>query len=270
MVDYREILRLKSLNYSQTDIAASVHSSRNTIQEVLSIASALQIQWPLDDDVTNRVLESILYPDRHKKDDERLIPDYPRIHRELAKKGVTLSLLWTEYCMEARNAGKTPYMSTQFNDNYHKWARVSKATMRIQHKPGDTMEVDWAGATIDIYDSVTGEVTPAYLFVAVLSCSCYVYAEICINMKSDTFINCHVHAYEYFGGVTRLLIPDNLKTGITRNTRYETAIPRAYKEMAEHYNTAIVPARVKHPDDLFSRTKKFLNRKSPRRFDGQS
>ena len=243
MVDYREILRLKSLNYSQTDIAASVHSSRNTIQEVLSIASALQIQWPLDDDVTNRVLESILYPDRHKKDEERLIPDYPRIHRELAKKGVTLSLLWTEYCMEARNAGKTPYMSTQFNDNYHKWARVSKATMRIQHKPGDTMEVDWAGATIDIYDSVTGEVTPAYLFVAVLSCSCYVYAEICINMKSDTFINCHVHAYEYFGGVTRLLIPDNLKTGITRNTRYETAIPRAYKEMAEHYNTAIVPAR---------------------------
>lgn len=249
MVDYREILRLKSLNYSQTDIAASVHSSRNTIQEVLSIASALQIQWPLDDDVTNRVLESILYPDRHKKDEERLIPDYPRIHRELAKKGVTLSLLWTEYCMEARNAGKTPYMSTQFNDNYHKWARVSKATMRIQHKPGDTMEVDWAGATIDIYDSVTGEVTPAYLFVAVLSCSCYVYAEICINMKSDTFINCHVHAYEYFGGVTRLLVPDNLKTGITRNTRYETAIPRAYKEMAEHYNTAIVPARVKHPDD---------------------
>ena len=132
MVDYREILRLKSLNYSQTDIAASVHSSRNTIQEVLSIASALQIQWPLDDDVTNRVLESILYPDRHKKDEERLIPDYPRIHRELAKKGVTLSLLWTEYCMEARNAGKTPYMSTQFNDNYHKWARVSKATMRIR------------------------------------------------------------------------------------------------------------------------------------------
>ena len=249
MVDYREILRLKSLDYNQTDIAASVHSSRNTIQEVLSIASALQIQWPLDDDVTNRVLESILYPDRHKKDEERLIPDYPRIHRELAKKGVTLSLLWTEYCMEARNAGKTPYMNTQFNDNYHKWARVSKATMRIQHKPGDTMEVDWAGATIDIYDSVTGEVTPAYLFVAVLSCSCYVYAEICINMKSDTFINCHVHAYEYFGGVTRLLIPDNLKAGITRNTRYETVIPRAYKEMAEHYNTAIVPARVKHPDD---------------------
>ncbi len=249
MVDYREILRLKSLNYTNTDISASVHSSRNTVQEVLSIADALQIKWPLDEDVTNKVLESILYPERHKKDEERLLPDYPRIHRELAKKGVTLTLLWTEYCMEAQSAGKRPYMSTQFNDNYHKWARVTKATMRIQHKPGDTMEVDWAGATISIYDEVTGEATPAYLFVAVLSCSCYVYAEICINMKSDTFINCHVHAYEYFGGVTRLLIPDNLKAGITRNSRFETLISRAYKEMAEHYNTAIVPARVKHPDD---------------------
>lgn len=249
MVDYRDILRLKSLGYTNKDISASVHSSRNTIQEVLCIAEALQIKWPLDNDVSNYELESILYPERHKKDENRLLPDYPRIHAELAKKGVTLSLLWTEYCVEARNAGKQPYMSTQFSENYRKWARVTKATMRIQHKPGDSMEVDWAGATIDIHDEVTGDVTPAYLFVSVLSCSGYVYAEVCPNMKSDAFINCHVHAYEYFGGVTRLLIPDNLKTGITKNTRYETLIPRSYREMAEHYGTAIVPARVKHPDD---------------------
>ena len=158
MVDYREILRLKSLGYTNTDISSSVHSSRNTVQEVLSIAEALNVKWPLDDDVTNIMLEAVLYPERHKKAEERLMPDYPRIHKELAQKGVTLSLLWTEYCMEAKNAGKKPYMSTQFNDNYHKWARVTKATMRIQHKPGDSMEVDWAGATIDIYDDVTGEV----------------------------------------------------------------------------------------------------------------
>jgi len=249
MVDYREILRLKSLNYSNTDISASVHSSRNTVQEVLNIAGALKIKWPLDDDVTNYTLGSLLYPERHKQDDERLLPDYPKIHRELAKKGVTLTLLWTEYCMDAKTVGKKPYMSTQFGDNYHKWARVTKATMRIHHKPGDTMEVDWAGATIDIYDPVTGDAAPAYLFVAVLSCSCYVYAEACTNMKEGTFINCHIHAYEHFGGVTRLLIPDNLKTGVTRNTRYETIIPHAYREMSDHYDTAIVPARVAHPDD---------------------
>lgn len=249
MVDYREILRLKSLSYSNTDIAVSVHSSRNTVQEVLCIATALKVSWPLDDDVSNQDIEKLFYPERAAKNENRLIPDYAKIHRDLAKKGVTLSLLWTEYCVEAAAAGKHPYMSTQFNENYRKWARISKATMRIHRKPGDTMEVDWAGATLVIYDPVTGDTTVAYLFVAVLSCSCYVYAEACRNMQSETFINCHVHAYEYFGGVTRLLIPDNLKTGVTKNTRYETIIPRAYKEMAQHYDTAIIPARVEHPDD---------------------
>ena len=249
MVDYREILRLDNLGYTKKDIASSVHSSRNTVSEVLTLAGNLHVCWPLDDDVTNQSLESLFYPGRNKDNEERLMPNYPKIHSELAKKGVTLTLLWTEYCLEASAAGKKPYMSTQFNDNYRKWARITKATMRIQHKPGDEMEVDWAGGTIDIYDEVTGDISPAYLFIAVLPCSLYVYAELCPNMKSDTFINCHVHAYEYFGGSTRLLIPDNLKAGVTKNTRYVTVIPRAYKEMADHYNTAIVPARVKHPDD---------------------
>ena len=249
MVNYREILRLHSLDYSQRKIAASVFSSRSTIQEVLSLAAALKISWPLSQEVTNSFLETLLYPERVEKSTNRMIPDYPRIHRELAKKGVTLSLLWSEYCAEALAAGKVPYMSTQFNDLYSKWAQVSKATMRIQRKPGETFEVDWAGATIDIYDSVTGEISPAYLFVGALSCSGYIYAEACSNMKSENFINCHVHAYAYFGGVTRLLIPDNLRAGITKNTRYETIIPRAYREMVEYYDTAVVPARIKAPAD---------------------
>ena len=249
MVNYREILRLHSLNYSQREIAASVHSSRSTIQEVLNLASALKISWPLTPETTNAVLESLLYPERKNKGTDRLMPDFPKIHRELARKGVTLSLLWTEYTAEAQAAGKKYYMSTQFGDLYRAWARVSKATMRIQRKPGETLEVDWAGATVDIFDRVTGDAVPAYLFVSVLSCSGYTYVELCQDMKTENFIQCHVHAYEYFGGVTRLLVPDNLRTGVTKNTRYETVIPRAYHEMAEHYDTAIVPARPKAPDD---------------------
>lgn len=158
MVDYREILRLDNLGYTKKDIASSVHSSRNTVSEVLTLAGNLHVCWPLDDDVTNQSLEALFYPGRNKDNEERLMPDYPKIHRELAKKGVTLTLLWTEYCLEASAAEKKPYMSTQFNDNYRKWARITKATMRIQHKPGDEMEVDWAGGTIDIYDEVTGEI----------------------------------------------------------------------------------------------------------------
>lgn len=249
MVNYREILRLNSLNYSRRAIASSVHSSRDKVGEVINLATALGIEWPLDKDVSNQDLEYLLYPARAKADSNRMPIDFPRVHRELAQKGVTLTLLWAEYCAEAASAGKSPYMSTQFGELYRKWARVSHATMRIQRKPGETFEVDWAGKTIDIFDRVAGEASPAYLFVGALSCSNLVYAELCTDMKSGNFITCHVHAYEYFGGVTRLLVPDNLKTGVTRNTRYETAIPRAYSEMAEYYGTAIVPARPKAPDD---------------------
>lgn len=249
MVNYREIIRLYALNMTYMQICNSVRSSKSTVKEVVDLSEKMKISWPLEPEVTNDVLETLLYPNRTKEDSNRMPIDFPRMHRELAKKGVTVTLLWTEYCIEAANAGKIPYKSTQFNDLYRAWARISKATMRITRKPGDNFEVDWAGATVDIYDSVTGEATPAYLFVGALSCSGYVYAELCTSMESSNFIACHVHAYEYFGGVTRLLTPDNLRAGVTKNTRYETIIPRAYREMAEHYDTAIVPARVESPDD---------------------
>ena len=111
------------------------------------------------------------------------------------------------------------------------------------------MQVDWAGDPLYITDPVTGELDPAYIFVAVLPCSWYTYAEACSDMKMENWLLCHVHAFNYFGGVTRLLIPDNCKTVTTSNTRYETVLNKSYQELAEHYGTAIVPARVRKPDD---------------------
>lgn len=249
MIDYREILRLNSLKYSQRQIAASVHSSRNTISEVLKLADQNNLSWPLDDQLTNEKVCSMLYPDRITAVNPRKEPDYNYIHKELAKQGVNLTLLWTEYCSDCRASENTPYMYSQFCEKYRKWARLTKATMRISHKPGDAMQVDWAGTTIPYYDRVTGEVSTAYLFAAVLPCSCYAYVEACDDMKITNWLLCHVHAYQYFGGVTRLLIPDNLKTGVTKNTRYETVLNRSYAEMAEYYETAVVPARVRAPQD---------------------
>ena len=121
--------------------------------------------------------------------------------------------------------------------------------MRIQHKPGDAIQVDWAGDTVPVYDSVTGAQSAAYLFVAVLPCSCYVYAEVCDDMETENWLNCHVHAFNYFGGAARLLVPDNCKTAAVSNTRYETVLNRSYQELAEYYGTAIVPARVRKPQD---------------------
>lgn len=249
MVNYREILRLRSLGYSITQIAVAVHSSRNTIRDVQQRANEHGLFWPVADDVTNSMLYEQLYPERFSKANVWMEPDCEWIHEELGKKGVNLTLLWKEYKFKSINAGRVPYQYTQFCDIYRKWAHRTKATMRIHHKPGDSMQVDWAGGTLPITDPVTGEVTDAYLFVAVLPCSCYVYAELCDNMRSENWLLAHVHAYEYFDGVPRLLIPDNLKTGVIRNTRYETLINRSYMELADHYGTAVVPARVEHPKD---------------------
>lgn len=249
MVDYREILRLHNGGYSQRQIEASTRSSHHTVKDVLDAAQAASIEWPLDESLTNETLRQILFPGKFLPQNEYLEPDCNWIHQELAKPGVTMSLLWDEYRKNCVDAGRKPYMSTQFAEKYRKWARITKATMRIKHKPGDVMEVDWAGNPLLIWDSGTGESYPAYLFIAVLPYSGFAYVEACSDMKLENWLLCHVHAYAYFGGVTRLLIPDNLKTGVTKNTRYETVLNRSYQEMAEHYGTAVVPARVEHPKD---------------------
>ena len=237
MTNYREILRLSSLQYSQRTIESMAHCSRHTVRDVLQAAKEQGISWPLSDDVANADLEQLLFPNRHKASSQYAEPDYPYIHRELARSGVTLTLLWEEYCAKCQEAGQRPYMSTQFGERYRRWARITKATMRIQHKPGDAMQVDWAGDTIPLQDPVTGEQSAAYLFVAVLPCSYYTYAEACDDMKTENWLNCHVHAFDYFGGVARLLIPDNCKTATLSNTQYDVILNRSYQKLAEHYGS---------------------------------
>lgn len=185
MTDYRKILMLRSMGCSQREMERNKIASRETSKAVFETADRLGICWPLDGDITNADLERLLFPNKYKNACLYVKPDYQYIHRELAKPGVTLTLLWEEYRSKCYETGKTPYMSTQFGDKYRKWARVTKATMRIQHKPGDAIQVDWAGDTIPIYDSVTCQQSSAYLFVAVLPCSYYAYTEACAVMSSS-------------------------------------------------------------------------------------
>ena len=199
MVDYREILRLQSLGHNITQIAGSLHSSRNTVREVERLADEKGIRWPLGEEVTkSTALCPALSGTTGKKQMFYLEPDCAWIHRELAKKGVNLTLLWKEYQVNCSNAGRVPYQYTQFCDIYRVWAKKAKATMRIHHKPGDAMEVDWAGGTLPIKILLLGK-RSRIPFCRGSSCSCYVYAELCSDMKSENWLLCHVHAYEYFG-----------------------------------------------------------------------
>ena len=175
--------------------------------------------------------------------------DYEYVHREMAKSGVTLSLLWTEYCEQCRAGGEIPLMYTQFCHHYREFVYKSKATMHIGRKPGEQMEVDWAGQTIGIIDTDTGELMPAYLFVGALSSSQYAYVEAFLSQNQECWIAAHINAFQYYGGVTRIIIPDNLKTGVDRVSWFTPVINKTYHEMAEHYGTAIIPARVRRPKD---------------------
>lgn len=248
MTNYREILRLISQGISQRSIAVSCECSRNTVAKVVNRAVELNLRWPLTPDMTNGELQKLLFPESSLPS-TRKRPDCEYLHKEMAKSGVTLSLLWNEYCESCRLSNEIPLMYSQFCYYYQQYVTKTKATMHISHKPGEQMEVDWAGQAAGIIDSDTGEIITAYVFVAVLSCSQYAYVEAFVSQNQEAWISAHVNAFNYFGGVTRILVPDNLKTGVDRVSWYTPVINKTYHELAEHYGTAVIPARVRKPKD---------------------
>lgn len=248
MTNYREILRLDSQGISQRSISASCECSRNTVSNTLKRAEEQGISWPLPKGMSDGDLIECLFPERLVPSSRRL-PDYDYIHKEMAKSGVTLSLVWNEYCETCRLSHEVPFMYTQFCKYYREYANVTKATMHINRKPGELLEVDWAGKTATIIDRDTGEAINAYVFVAALSSSQYAYVEAFLSQNQENWIAAHVNMYQFFGGVTRILVPDNLKTGVEKTLWYTPIINKTYHDMAEHYGTAVIPARVRKPKD---------------------
>jgi len=248
MTGYREILRLSAQGISQRSIAKSCGCSRNTVARVLTQAQQKKIEWSGVQDLTDGDLHNLIFPDQIQSG-LRKVPDCEYIHREMAKSGVTLSLLWNEYCEQCRINHEIPLKYTQYCNYYRKFAVTTKATMHISRKPGEQTEVDWAGQTATIIDRDSGEIIPAYIFAAVLSCSQYAYVEAFLGKDQECWIAAHVNAFRFFGGVTRILTPDNLKTGVDRSFWYTPVINKTYHDMAEHYGTAVIPARIRKPKD---------------------
>jgi len=246
MTKYREILRLHSQGISNRNIAETLECSRNTVRKVLERAEVGRINWPLPANMSDNVLGQKLFG-KLTRVKSRKTPDFEYIYQEMARNGVTLSLLWNEYCENCRVEGSRPLMYTQFCSHYQEYAVKNKATLRIHHKPGDRMEVDWAGDTASILHNISGEHIPVYIFVAVLPCSGYAYAEGFLSQNLESWITAHVNAYQFFNGATRILTPDNLKTGVQKADWYSPVINKTYNEMAEHYGTAVIPTGVRKP-----------------------
>jgi transposase len=248
MTNYREILRLDSLGINHTQIALSVGCTRQTVITVLSKAKQKGIRHSDVKNLSDKDLAKAIRDGGISRIQYQM-PDYGYVHKELAKSGVTLNLLWVEYCEECRRSGTLPYQSTQFKKYYAEHIKKTGATMHIERHPGESLEVDWAGGKVGVTDPDTGNITGASVFVSALSYSGYAYVEAFWTMEEENWIEAHVNAYDFYGGVTRILIPDNLKTGVDAVTRSETVINKMYQDMAEHYGTAVIPARVKSPND---------------------
>ena len=243
----REILRLKYENHlSNRAIARACWVSNSTVGDYLVRAERAGVKWPLAENCSETDLYQKLFPEEEKPVvSERPVPNWEEVHRELSRHGVTLMLLWREY----REKYPDGYGRTQFFEHYQDWNRSHTTSMRLPHKGGEEMEVDYAGMTLPITNPETGEVTQAQTFVAVLPASNYTYVEIQISQQLQHWLAGHVHAFEFFGGVPKILRPDNLKLGVKKPNYYEPDLNPSYQELAEHYHVAVLPARVRRPKD---------------------
>lgn len=245
----REILRLRlHAKLSMGKIAASCGVSSSTVSDTIDRFTRSGLAWPLPAELDNVGLEKLLYKDdqRFKPPVDGHCPDWAWVHRELRKgKSVTLRVVWEEYQQEHPNG----YSYSWFCEGYANFRDQVHPVMRQVHKLGEKCFVDYAGPTFQVIDRHTGEVREAALFVGVLGGSNYTYAEATWSQELPNWLGSHVRMFEYFGGCPELLIPDNLKSGVTKADYYEPDINPAYHDLAIHYGIAVLPARKRKPKD---------------------
>ena len=243
----REILRLKhECGRSNREIGISCGVGSSTVSDYLQRAKTAGLNWPLPVELSDQALEQILFPSSGPRVATRDTPDFAEIHKELqSRKSMTLSLLWEEY-KEKHTDG---YQYSWFCQSYRNWASRLDVVMRHEHRAGEKLFVDYAGQTVDVINRETGEIYKAQIFVAVLGASNYTYAEATMSQQLEDWIGSHVRAFAYFGGVPEAVIPDNLKSGVSKTCRYEPDINPTYHDLARHYQTVILPARPRKPRD---------------------
>lgn len=238
----KEILRLYyEMGLSQRDVARGTGCSLGMVNATISRVKEAGISNLQA--LSSKELGSILYPPGSEAAGSKSEPDLAYIDREMKKKGVTLMLLWEEY----REAHQDGLMYTQFCSRYREYRKKNQVYLRKVYKAGERLLVDWAGLTMQYTEGAVEH--KVYIFVATLPASSYLYVEAFRDMTIESWIDAHIHAFEYFGGVPHLLVPDNTKTAVTKARYYDPVLNKTYKEMADHYGAVIVPARSRRPTD---------------------
>jgi len=242
----KEVLRLQAQGRSDREVARSVKTARTTVRRIRRRAKAAGLGWPLPDDLTESALDALLYPPHPPPGIyPRPLPDWKYIHAELRRKGVTLQLLWLEY----KEAHPDGFQYSRFCDLFRQWKAALDPVLRQEHKAGEKTFVDYAGQTVPVEDAETGEIREAQIFVGVLGASNFTFVEATWTQTLADWTASHVRMWEYVGGVSELLIPDNLTSGVSKACRYEPEVNPTYQELATHYGTAVLPTRRAAPRD---------------------
>lgn len=235
------------LGYGQREIARILNISRKTVKSYLV---KMQENGLVYEDIKNMGYKDLIGLLGTKDDQsiikyEKLASRFSYMLKESKKVGVTLELLWEEYLLEEPDG----YKYSRFCYHFREWKKSQKATMHMEHKAGDKMYIDFAGKKLKLTDAETGKIKNVEVFIAVLGASQLTYVEAVADQKKHSWLSANVNALEYFGGVPRAIVPDNLKSGVTKSSQYEPEINPDYLDFAQHYGTTIIPARAYKPKD---------------------
>jgi len=243
----REVLRLSfELDLSERQISKSLLVSRSTIGDYLRRFAASGLSWPLPIGLADADIDARLFPPKPAiPDAQRPTPDWALVNQELRRKGVTLFLLWQEY----KSGQPEGFLYSWFCENYREWSGKLDAVMRQEHLAGEKCFVDYCGKTMPITDRHTGEIRQAQIFVGVMGASNYTYAEATLSQTLPDWIGSHIRMLEHFGAAPEILVPDNLKSGVSKTCRYEPDTNPSYHAFANHYGIAVIPARSRKPRD---------------------
>jgi transposase len=246
----KETLRLHlQADLSYEEIGRALKISKSSVGKYVLLARASGIDWALAQTLSDEALQARLFPPALTRSSQLPAPDFALVHQELKRPGVTLQLLWEEYARRLSDAGQPAYKYTSFCVKYRAWAQGLKRSMRQTHVAGEKLFVDYAGQTVPIIDAATGEITAAQIFVAALGASNCTYACATARQTTADWIGAQVQALEYFGGVPRLIVPDQARALIKHPDRYDPEPNRLYDEFATHYGCALLAARPAHPRD---------------------
>ena len=248
MANEREVLRLHFEGMSQREICAALKVGHTRVSELVKAARRSQVGWEAVGIMGDGDIRDLLLP-KDARDNIYAQPDFKHLAKELMRPGVTRKLLWSTYCSNITDRNTPPYQYSQFCRLFDEYLMASKATMRLAHEPGKRCFIDWAGMCATVRDEILGSAMRAYLFVACLPYSAYMFVYAFPNMGQRNWLEGHMLAFEFFGGVPAIMTPDNCATATDRAPIYTTLINETYREFASYYQSAVVPARVGKSND---------------------